>query len=510
MTEAVKGNGNQGSDAGIWRPRAEWLARRREGAARCGDDNFSQMHYARQGIVTEEMIYVGERENLLPELVRDEVARGRMIIPANINHPELEPMAIGIASRCKINANIGNSAVTSDASQELRKLHTAVHYGADTVMDLSTGGDIHNIREALVRHSPVPVGTVPIYEAVSRVSRIEDLTADIMLEVIEEQAAQGVDYMTIHAGVLIQYLPLVSKRITGIVSRGGAIMAQWMAYHHKQNFFYERFDDVTKIFAKYDVSYSLGDGLRPGCISDASDDAQFAELRTLGELTARAWQSDVQVMIEGPGHVPLDKIKEQVDKEMEWCYEAPFYTLGPLVTDIAPGYDHITSAIGAAMIGWHGAAMLCYVTPKEHLGLPNEKDVKDGIIAYKIAAHAADLARHRPGASDRDDALSYARYTFDWEKQFALSLDPETARAMHDETLPDSYYKEAAFCSMCGPKFCSMNYSSKVDEYNRRVHGIDKKDYSELINKLVLIEAVGDSLQPLAEHKAEVGTRDEK
>ncbi|MFL6301279.1 MAG: phosphomethylpyrimidine synthase ThiC, partial [Terriglobales bacterium] len=394
------------------------------------------------------------------------------------------PMAIGIASLCKINSNIGNSAVTSDIEEELKKLHTSVHFGADTVMDLSTGGDIHQIREAILRHSPVPIGTVPIYEAVQRVKRIEDLSIDLMLEVIEEQAEQGVDYMTIHAGVLVQYLPLVASRITGIVSRGGAILAQWMAHHHKQNFLYENFDRITKILAKHDVSYSLGDGLRPGCVADASDEAQFAELRTLGELTKKAWESDVQVMIEGPGHVPLDKIKDQVDKEMEWCFEAPFYTLGPLVTDIAPGYDHITSAIGAAMIGWHGAAMLCYVTPKEHLGLPNAKDVKDGIIAYKIAAHAADIARHRPGARDRDDALSYARYTFDWEKQFELSLDPETARAMHDETLPDDFYKEAAFCSMCGPKFCSMNYSSKVDEYNKQVHGLEKKDYSELVQVL--------------------------
>jgi phosphomethylpyrimidine synthase len=444
------------------------------------------MHYARRGVISEEMSYVAAKEKIAPELVRDEVARGRMIIPANVNHPELEPMAIGVASLCKINANIGNSAVTSNIGDELTKLHTAVHYGADTVMDLSTGGDIHNIREAILRHSPVPIGTVPIYEAVSRVKRIEDLNADIMLEVIEEQAEQGVDYMTIHAGVLIQYLPMVAKRITGIVSRGGAILGQWMAHHRQQNFLYERFDDICKIFAKHDVSFSLGDGLRPGCIADASDEAQFSELKTLGELTKAAWEHDVQVMIEGPGHVPLDKIKEQVDKERELCYEAPFYTLGPLVTDIAPGYDHITSAIGAAMIGWHGAAMLCYVTPKEHLGLPNEKDVKDGIIAYKIAAHAADLARHRPGAQDRDNALSYARYKFDWEKQFALSLDPDTARAMHDETLPDDYYKEAAFCSMCGPKFCSMNYSSKVDEYNRAVHGLQKQDHSGLVDRLTV------------------------
>ena len=465
-------------------PREEWITRRREYAARTGDENVSQMHFARKQLITEEMLYVAEREKVKPELIRDEVAAGRMIIPANINHPELEPMAIGVESLCKINANIGNSAITSNVDEELKKLHTAVHFGADTVMDLSTGGGIHEIREAILRHSPVPIGTVPIYEAVSRVKRIEDLSASLMLEVIEEQAQQGVDYMTIHAGVLVQYLPLISKRITGIVSRGGAILAQWMAHHHKQNFLYECFDDITKIMKKYDVSYSLGDGLRPGCIADASDEAQFAELRTLGELTSKAWEHDVQVMIEGPGHVPLDKIKEQVDKEVEWCHGAPFYTLGPLVTDIAPGYDHITSAIGAAMIGWHGASMLCYVTPKEHLGLPNEKDVKDGIIAYKIAAHAADVARHRPGAQDRDNALSYARYTFDWDKQFALSLDPETARSMHDETLADDYYKEAKFCSMCGPKFCSMNYSQKVDEFNKQVYGIEKTDYSRLVEKI--------------------------
>ena len=466
------------------KPREEWIVRRREQAARTGDSNVSQMHYARKGLITEEMLYVADKEKIKPELIRDEIALGRMIIPANINHPELEPMAIGVETLCKINANIGNSAITSNVDEELRKLHTAVHFGADTVMDLSTGGGIHEIREAILRHSPVPIGTVPIYEAVSRVKRIEDLNASLMLEVIEEQAQQGVDYMTIHAGVLVQYLPLISKRITGIVSRGGAILAQWMAHHHKQNFLYECFDDITKILKKYDVSYSLGDGLRPGCIADASDEAQFAELRTLGELTSKAWEHDVQVMIEGPGHIPIDKIKEQVDKEVEFCHAAPFYVLGPLVTDIAPGYDHITSAIGAAMIGWHGASMLCYVTPKEHLGLPNEKDVKDGIIAYKIAAHAADIARHRPGAQDRDNALSYARYTFDWEKQFALSLDPETARSMHDETLADDYYKDAKFCSMCGPKFCSMNYSQKVDDFNKKVYGIEKTDYSQLVEKL--------------------------
>jgi phosphomethylpyrimidine synthase len=482
-TNGTPANGNQAGD--VLKPRAEWIARRK---AQNTSGNFSQMHYARQGVTTEEMEYIARKEKLTPELVRDEVARGRMIIPANINHPELEPMGIGVASLCKINANIGNSAVSSNIEEELKKLHTAVHFGADTVMDLSTGGGIHEIREAILRASPVPIGTVPIYEAISRVKRVEDLTASVMLEVIEEQAAQGVDYMTIHAGVLIQYLPMVSSRITGIVSRGGAILAQWMAHHHKQNFLYECFDEIVKVLAKYDVSFSLGDGLRPGCVADASDEAQFAELKTLGELTKIAWARDVQVMIEGPGHIPLDKIKEQVEKENDLCYEAPFYTLGPLVTDIAPGYDHITSAIGAAMIGWYGASMLCYVTPKEHLGLPNEKDVKDGIIAYKIAAHAADIARHRPGARDRDDALSYARYNFDWEKQFALALDPETARSMHDETLPDESYKEAAFCSMCGPKFCSMNYSAKVDEYNQKEHGLEKKDYSELVEKLVSIK----------------------
>jgi len=482
MPSSNGSNRNGANPGGVPRPRAEWIAGRQ---SENRDGNFSQMHYARQGAVTEEMRYVAAREKLPDELVREEVARGRMIIPANRNHPELEPMSIGVASLCKINANIGNSALTSNIDEELDKLHTAVHYGADTVMDLSTGGDIHAIREAILRHSPVPIGTVPIYEAVSRVKRIEDLSAQLMLEVIQEQAEQGVDYMTIHAGVLREYLPLVANRITGIVSRGGAILAQWMAHHRKQNFLYECFEDITKIFAKYDVSFSLGDGLRPGCIHDASDAAQFAELETLGELTKKAWEYDVQVMIEGPGHVPMHKIQEQVDKERELCHEAPFYTLGPLVTDIAPGYDHITSAIGAAMIGWHGAAMLCYVTPKEHLGLPNQRDVKDGIIAYKIAAHAADVARRRPGAQDRDNALSYARYKFDWEKQFALSLDPETARAMHDETLPDDYYKEAAFCSMCGPKFCSMNYSSRVDDYNRELHGLEKKDYSELVERLL-------------------------
>ena len=416
-------------------------------------------------MITGEMEYVAKRESLEPELIRSEVARGRMIIPANIHHTNLEPMCIGVASKCKINANIGNSSTTSNLDEEVAKLQYSVKYGADTVMDLSTGGDIPRIRKAIIENSPVPIGTVPIYEALTRVRRVEDLSIGLMLEVIEEQAEQGVDYMTIHAGVLVQYVPLTTKRITGIVSRGGAILAEWMVKNHKQNFLYEHFDRICKIFQKHDVSFSLGDGLRPGCLADASDAAQFAELKTLGELTKIAWDHDVQVMIEGPGHIPMDQIKMQVDKEIEMCHEAPFYTLGPLVTDFAPGYDHITSAIGAAMIGWYGASMLCYVTPKEHLGLPNREDVKAGIIAYKIAAHAADIARKRPGARDRDDELSRARYSFDWKRQFELSLDPETARSMHDETLPEEGFKEAAFCSMCGPKFCSMNHSAKTEQF---------------------------------------------
>ncbi len=457
--------------------RSEWV-KTRSGPV------VTQMHYARHDVITEEMEYVARRERLDPETVRAEVARGRMIIPANVRHVELEPMAIGIAAKCKINANIGNSATTSDSAGEVEKLHTAVHFGSDTVMDLSTGGDIHNIREAVIRSSPVPIGTVPIYEAISRVTHIRDLTPELMLEVIEEQAEQGVDYMTIHAGVLRRHIPLTRHRITGIVSRGGALMAQWCVENDQENFLYTHFEDICKIFQKYDVSFSLGDGLRPGSIADASDRAQFAELETLGELTKKAWEYDVQVMIEGPGHIPMDQIKLQVDKEMELCYEAPFYTLGPLVTDIAPGYDHITSAIGAAMIGWHGASMLCYVTPKEHLGLPNKHDVHQGIIAYKIAAHAADIARHRPGARDRDDALSYARFLFDWNKQFELSLDPVTARSMHDETLADDYYKDAAFCSMCGPKFCSMNTTQVMEKHL----GLDQKEreekYQELLAKV--------------------------
>jgi phosphomethylpyrimidine synthase len=423
------------------------------------------MYYARQGLITQEMEYVAKREHMTPEQIRSEVARGRMIIPANIHHTNLEPMCIGVASSCKINANIGNSATTSNIDEEVDKLQYAVKYGADTIMDLSTGGDIPRIRKAIIDASPIPVGTVPIYEALSRVRRVEDLNINVMLEVIEEQAEQGVDYMTIHAGVLVQYVPLTTKRITGIVSRGGAILAEWMVKNHRQNLLYEHFDEICKIFQKHDVSFSLGDGLRPGCVADASDAAQFAELKTLGELTRKAWEYDVQVMIEGPGHIPMDQIQMQVEKEVEMCNEAPFYTLGPLVTDFAPGYDHITSAIGAAMIGWYGASMLCYVTPKEHLGLPNREDVKQGIIAYKIAAHAADIARHRPGARDRDDELSRARYRFDWRKQFELSLDPETAEAMHDETLPEEGFKDAAFCSMCGPKFCSMNHSAKTEQF---------------------------------------------
>jgi phosphomethylpyrimidine synthase len=439
--------------------RSNWVAERKNDPIR------TQMHYARKGVITGEMEYVALREKTSSELIRSEVARGRMIIPANIHHVNLEPMAIGVESKCKINANIGNSATTSNIDEELDKLAYCVKFGADTVMDLSTGGDIPRIRKAIIAESPVPIGTVPIYEALNRVRRVEDLTTSLMLEVIEEQAEQGVDYMTIHAGVLVQYVPLTAKRITGIVSRGGAILAEWMVKNHRQNLLYECFDEICKIFQKHDVSFSLGDGLRPGCIADASDAAQFAELKTLGELTTKAWEYDVQVMIEGPGHIPLDQIEMQVVKEREICHDAPFYTLGPLVTDIAPGYDHITSAIGAAMIGWHGASMLCYVTPKEHLGLPNREDVKAGIIAYKIAAHAADIARKRPGARDRDDELSRARYSFDWNRQFELSLDPETARSMHDETLPEEGFKEAAFCSMCGPKFCSMNHSSKVENF---------------------------------------------
>jgi phosphomethylpyrimidine synthase len=431
----------------------------------------TQMRFARDGVVTDAMRFVAERERLSPELVRSEVARGRLVIPANVHHlaGRLEPMAVGKVSKVKINANIGNSAVSSDIEGELEKLRFAVKYGADTVMDLSTGTALDETREAIIAASPVPIGTVPIYQAIQQVKEVTDLTADLLLEVIEHQAKQGVDYMTIHAGILFEHLPLVYGRVTGIVSRGGSLHAVWMMHHRKQNPLYERYDDVLDILRQYDVTISLGDSLRPGSIHDASDRAQFAELETLGELTRRAWEKDVQVMVEGPGHIPMHQIEMNVRKQKELCNEAPFYTLGPLVTDIAPGYDHITSAIGAAMIGWYGADMLCYVTPKEHLGLPNAEDVRNGVIAYKIAAHAADIARGRPGATDRDDALSRARYKFDWNEQFNLSLDPERAREYHDEALPAEYFKSAEFCAMCGPKFCSMHHTRTIDEQIERM-----------------------------------------
>ncbi len=485
--------------------RSAWIAPRR------GDKNVTQMRYARGGTITEEMAFVAKREKLDPELVRAEVARGRMIIPANVNHVELEPMAIGVASACKVNANIGNSAVTSGVDEEVAKLLLAVKYGADTVMDLSTGKRIHEIREAIIRASTVPIGTVPIYQAIENVKDPLDLTWEGFLGVIEEQAKQGVDYMTLHAGVLWEFIPLTKDRITGIVSRGGSLMAQWMMYHGKQNPLFEHFDDVLDICEKYDVSLSLGDGLRPGCLADASDEAQFAELKVLGELTKRAWERDVQVMIEGPGHVPMDQIQHNVELQMQLCHEAPFYVLGPLVTDIAPGYDHITSAIGAAMAGWYGTAMLCYVTPKEHLGLPDAEDVRNGLVAYKIAAHAADVARHRQGARDRDDALSRARYSFDWNEQFRLSLDPERAREYHDETLEPEHFKTAKFCSMCGPKFCSMRISEdvrKLADANvgapTRLLGLDKVDgdggcVSEAGDGLVQLKPSARSAPPAAE-----------
>jgi phosphomethylpyrimidine synthase len=428
--------------------------------------NVTQMHRAREGEVTPEMRRVAEREGLDAEFVRREVAEGRAIIPANVHHlkAKLDPMGIGIGLTCKINANIGNSAVTSDVDSELKKLHTAVHYGSDTVMDLSTGGNIDEIRQAIIAASTVPIGTVPIYQMIQHVKEVADLSPQDMLDMIERQAKQGVDYMTIHAGILLEYLPMVKDRITKIVSRGGSLIAEWMVRHRQQNPLYTHYDEICEILKQHDVSFSLGDSLRPGCQHDASDAAQFSELKTLGDLTIRAWRHDVQVMVEGPGHIPLDQVPFQVIKEIQECHGAPFYTLGPLVTDIAPGYDHITSAIGAAVIGQFGSSMLCYVTPKEHLGLPKEEDVKQGVIAYKIAAHAADLARHRPGARNRDDEISRARFTFDWNKQFALSLDPETARKFHDEDLPADYFKSAEFCSMCGPKFCSMKISTRLDQ----------------------------------------------
>ena len=425
--------------------------------------NVTQMHYARKGIITSEMEYIALRENMDPEFVRKEVAEGRAIIPANINHPESEPMIIGRNFLVKINANIGNSAVTSSIDEEVEKMTWAIRWGADTMMDLSTGKNIHTTREWIIRNCPVPVGTVPIYQALEKVNGIaEDLTWEVYRDTLIEQAEQGVDYFTIHAGVRLPYIPLTAKRTTGIVSRGGSIMAQWCLAHHQENFLYTHFEEICEIMKAYDVAFSLGDGLRPGSIADANDEAQFAELETLGELTKIAWKHDVQVMIEGPGHVPMHKIKENMDKQLEICMEAPFYTLGPLTTDIAPGYDHITSAIGAAMIASYGTAMLCYVTPKEHLGLPNKEDVRTGVITYKIAAHAADLAKGHPGAQLRDNALSKARFEFRWSDQFNLSLDPERAMEYHDETLPAEGAKTAHFCSMCGPKFCSMKISHSI------------------------------------------------
>ncbi len=456
--------------------------------------NISQMHYAKRGIITPEMEYVAERENLgrerlkeyvrdgqdwgasipdyvTPEFVRDELARGRAIIPSNVNHPESEPMAIGRNFLVKINANIGNSAVASDVAQEVDKMVWSIRWGADTVMDLSTGRNIHDTREWIIRNSPVPIGTVPIYQALEKVGGIaEDLTWEIFRDTLIEQAEQGVDYFTIHAGVRLPYIPMTARRVTGIVSRGGSIMAKWCLAHHRESFLYEHFDEITEIMKAYDIAYSLGDGLRPGSIADANDEAQFAELYTLGELTKRAWEQDVQVMIEGPGHVPMHKIKQNMDKQLEACGEAPFYTLGPLTTDIAPGYDHITSGIGAAMIGWYGTAMLCYVTPKEHLGLPDRDDVKVGVVTYKLAAHAADLAKGHPAAKVRDDALSKARFEFRWRDQFNLSLDPDTAEQYHDQTLPAEGAKTAHFCSMCGPKFCSMKITQEVREFAARQH----------------------------------------
>jgi phosphomethylpyrimidine synthase len=498
------GNGKSGAD-GSSTERFPETSRRSILRAKPGH-NVAQMHYAKKGIITPEMEYIAIRENIgrqeawengakgtsrthagnsfgasipkfvTPEFVRDEVARGRAIIPANINHPESEPMIIGRNFLVKINANIGNSAVASSIEEEVEKMIWATRWGSDTVMDLSTGDNIHETREWILRNSPVPIGTVPIYQALEKVNgKAEDLTWEIYRDTLIEQAEQGVDYFTIHAGVLLRFIPLTAKRITGIVSRGGSILAKWCLAHHKENFLYTRFEEICEIMKTYDVSFSLGDGLRPGCIADANDEAQFGELETLGELTQIAWKHDVQVMIEGPGHVPMQLIHENMTKQLEACHEAPFYTLGPLTTDIAPGYDHITSAIGAAMIGWYGTAMLCYVTPKEHLGLPDKKDVKDGVIAYKIAAHAADLAKGHPGAQLRDDTLSHARFEFRWEDQFNLSLDPDTAREFHDETLPAQGAKLAHFCSMCGPHFCSMKITQDVRDYAAQ-KGIEEQE----------------------------------
>ncbi len=440
-----------------------------------GRGTVTQMHYARKGIITPEMEFVALREGLSPEFVRSEIARGRAIIPANINHPEIEPAAIGRNFLVKINANIGNSVITSSIEEEVEKMTWAIRWGADTVMDLSTGKNIHETREWIIRNSPVPIGTVPIYQALEKVEgKAEDLSWEVFRDTLIEQAEQGVDYFTIHAGMLLRYIPLTAKRMTGIVSRGGSILAKWCLAHHQENFLYTRFDEICEIMKVYDVAFSLGDGLRPGSLADANDAAQFAELDTLGELTLKAWAHDCQVLIEGPGHVPMHQIKENMDRELAVCHEAPFYTLGPLVTDAAPGYDHITSAIGAAMIGWFGTAMLCYVTPKEHLGLPNKKDVKDGVIAYKIAAHAADIAKGHPGSRTLDDALSKARFEFRWEDQFNLSFDPETAREFHEQTLPQEVAQVAHFCSMCGPHFCSMKITQDVRDYAAS-HGIDNE-----------------------------------
>ncbi|MDF1882522.1 phosphomethylpyrimidine synthase ThiC [Sulfurimonas sp. SAG-AH-194-C21] len=437
--------------------RSAWLKERENDPVR------TQMFYAKKGIITGEMEYIAKIEDLSPELVRSEVARGRMIIPANVMHETLEPMAIGIASKCKINANIGSSAIAADIEDEVEKMKVSQKYKADTAMDLSTGGDLDEIRKAVIGASKIPIGTVPIYQILHDVgNKIEDLTIEVMLDVLERQAKQGVSYFTIHAGFLLETMPNIAKRKMGIVSRGGSLMAAWMMHYHRENPFYTAFDEILDICAKYDVSLSLGDSLRPGCLADASDAAQLGELKVLGELTLRAWEKDVQVMIEGPGHVPINQIERNMKIQRELCHEAPFYILGPLVTDIAAGYDHISSAIGAAVGGWHGASMLCYVTPKEHLGLPNADDVREGIIAYKIAAHAADIARGRKGARDVDDAMSDARYTFDWEKQFELSLDGDRAREYHDETLPQDVFKEAEFCSMCGPKFCSYKITQEI------------------------------------------------
>lgn len=455
--------------------------------------NVTQLHYAKKGMITPEMEFIAIRENMSPEFVRDEVAKGRAIIPSNINHPEAEPMIIGRNFHVKVNANIGNSAVSSSIEEEVEKMTWATRWGADTIMDLSTGKNIHTTREWIIRNSAVPVGTVPIYQALEKVNGIaEDLTWEVYHDTLIEQAEQGVDYFTIHAGVLLRYVPLTAKRVTGIVSRGGSIMAQWCLYHHKENFLYTHFEEICEIMKTYDISFSLGDGLRPGSIADANDEAQFAELETLGELTKIAWEHDVQVMVEGPGHVPMHLIKENMDKQLELCDEAPFYTLGPLTTDIAPGYDHITSAIGAAMIGWYGTAMLCYVTPKEHLGLPNKDDVRVGVVTYKLAAHAADLAKGHPGAQRRDDALSKARFEFRWRDQFNLSLDPERALEYHDETLPAEGAKTAHFCSMCGPKFCSMRISQDI-----RVYAKD--------NELFTKDAIEKGMQEKAEEFKKFG-----